>query len=50
MRQADKNLRYLRGKFPQCPAWQVSITGGKDFQTPEGIRVAPALTWLRELV
>jgi hypothetical protein len=48
--EADRSLRYLKARFPDVPAWQVSATGTKDYQTPEGIRVAPALTLLRTLV
>ncbi len=46
----DRSLLYLKRKFPDCPAWQVSATGSKDFLTPEGIRVCPAVTFLKELV
>ena len=46
----DKGLRYLHAKFPSAPAWQVSLDGAKDYVTPEGVRVAPALELLRTLV
>jgi uncharacterized protein len=46
----DKSLRYLRRKFPVGDAWQISAVGTKDFQNPEGIRVAPALRLLETLV
>lgn len=46
----DRSLRYLKVRFPSADAWQVSATGSKDYITPEGIRVAPALTLLRTLV
>jgi uncharacterized protein len=46
----DKGLRYLRARFPECQAWQISATGTKDYVTPEGIRVSNALTLLRTLV
>jgi uncharacterized protein len=46
----DPGLRYLRGKYPRCAAWQVHAEGTKDYQTAEGIRVAPALALLRTLV
>lgn len=46
----DKGLRYLKNKFPEAEAWQISATGSKNYQTPEGIRVAPALELLRGLV
>ena len=46
----DRSLKYLKKKFPDAEAWQVSATGVKDYVTPEGIRVAPALALLSELV
>ena len=46
----DKSLRYFKVRFPDCQAWQVSATGSKDYVTPEGIRVAPALKLLERLV
>lgn len=47
--EVDRNLRYLKAKFPDAAAWQLSATGTKDFVSPEGIRVAPALTLLGTL-
>jgi hypothetical protein len=46
----DASLRYLRARFPGAAAWQISAMGTKDYQTPEGIRVAPALQLLKTLV
>jgi len=46
----DPSLRYLKARFPKADAWQLSAAGTKDYVTPEGIRVAPALTLLRTLV
>lgn len=46
----DRSLRYLKTRFPDAAAWQVSATGSKDYQTPEGIRVAPSERFLRTLV
>lgn len=43
-------LRYLLQRFPDCEAWQISLRGKKDFETPEGIRVCPALGYLQGLV
>ena len=43
----DPNLRYLKSRFPAADAWQISAVGTKDFQTREGIRVAPALALLK---
>ena len=48
--EVDRGLRYLKAKFPAAESWQVSANGQKDFVTPEGIRVAPALALLRGLV
>ena len=48
--EVDGSLRYLKAKFPKCEAWQVSATGLKDYLTPDGIRVAPALELLTSLV
>ncbi len=47
---ASRALRYLLERFPGCDAWQISLKGKKDFETPEGIRVCPALDYLRQLV
>ncbi|HZA51080.1 MAG TPA: AAA family ATPase [Myxococcaceae bacterium] len=46
----DPALRYLKSRFPEAAAWQIAAEGRRDYQTPEGIRVAPALTFLRTLV
>jgi predicted AAA+ superfamily ATPase len=48
--EVDRSLRYLSTRFPEAEAWQVSGAGVKDYVTPEGIRVAPALTLLRQLI
>jgi hypothetical protein len=48
--EVDRGLRYLKARFPACPAWQVSATGRKDYITPDGIRVAPAMALLQTLV
>ena len=44
-----RGLRYLKERFPACEAWQISAQGAKDYVSPEGIRVAPALRLLSEL-
>ena len=49
-RPVDRGLRYLAAKFPAAAAWQVSAAGTKDYQTPDGIRVAPAVKLLSEFV
>lgn len=40
----------MKARFPQADAWQLSAVGTKDYQTPEGIRVAPPLRLLATLV
>ena len=45
-----RSLRYLKAKFPEARAWQVSASGRKDYVSPQGIRVAPAVELLSELV
>ncbi len=45
-----RGIRYLHAKYPAVPAWQISATGRKDYVTPDGVRVAPALELLTTLV
>jgi predicted AAA+ superfamily ATPase len=49
-RDVDTSLRYLKARHPETDAWQVSAKGKADFVSAEGIRVAPALTLLLQLV
>ena len=46
----SRGLRYLKERFPNANAWQISATGKKDYVTPERIRVAPAIRLLSDLV
>lgn len=48
--EVSKSLRYLKNKFPRAQAWQIHAAGRKDYETHEGIRVAPALALLKGLV
>ena len=48
--EVDRGLRYLKARFPEADAWQISAIGTKDYLTPEGIRVAPAVALLKTLV
>lgn len=48
--EVDRGLRFLHQKFPAADAWQIAATGRKDYQTPAGIRVAPALALLSTLI
>jgi hypothetical protein len=47
--EIDRGLRYFKARFPQADAWQVSAVGTKDYVSPDGIRVAPALALLGDL-
>jgi hypothetical protein len=42
-------LRYLKARFADVMAWQVSAQGQRDYVSAEGIRVAPAWRLLKEL-
>ena len=46
----DRSLKYLKARFPEARAWQISASGHKDYVSPQGIRVAPAVELLSELV
>jgi hypothetical protein len=46
---ADRT-RALLARCPKATAWQVSASGKKNYQTPEGVRVAPVLELLKTLV
>ena len=48
--EIDRGLRYLKARFSTSPAWQISAVGRKDYVSPEGIRVSPALLFLSQLV
>lgn len=48
--EVDKSLRYLKARFPEGDAWQLSADGARDYVTPEGIRVAPAPAFLSRLI
>ncbi|HEX6902468.1 MAG TPA: ATP-binding protein [Thermoanaerobaculia bacterium] len=48
--ELDRSLRYLKTRFPEAEAWQISATGRKDYVSPEGIRAAPASVLLSTLV
>ena len=48
--EPDRVLKFLKSRFPRCPAWQISATGKQDYMSADGIRVAPALPFLTTLV
>ena len=49
-REVSKHLIYLKRKFPQVKAYQVSLHGDKDYISKDGIRVIPALKFLSRFV
>ena len=42
-------LFYFKKRFPQCRVLQITAMPGKSFQSPEGIRLMPAVEFLGEL-
>ena len=48
--EVGKGLKYLKTRYPAVESWQIHAAGSKDYKTPEGIRVAPAVIFLNELI
>lgn len=48
--QVSKGLKYLKKKFPETEAFQLSAIGTKDYLTLDGIRVLPAIRFLSRLI
>jgi len=48
--EINKGFKYLKARFPDVKSWQIHATGKKDYKTPEGIRVAPAVVFLKGLI
>ena len=48
--ECKRGLRYLKKRFPAAKAFQIAMSGERDFVTPDGIRAMPALDNLRRLV
>ncbi|MCP5103346.1 MAG: DUF4143 domain-containing protein, partial [bacterium] len=46
----SKGLKYLKERFPQAEAYQISAYGEKDYVTTAGIRVMPAVQFLSNKV
>ncbi|MBI4403484.1 MAG: ATP-binding protein [Deltaproteobacteria bacterium] len=45
-----EGLKYLKTRFRNADAYQISLKGNKDYVTADGIRVCPATAFLRTLV
>ncbi|MBI5447757.1 MAG: ATP-binding protein [Gammaproteobacteria bacterium] len=43
-------LKYMKMRFPDCEAWQISAIGKKDYRGELAIRVCPARLFLKTLV
>jgi predicted AAA+ superfamily ATPase len=43
-------LKYMKVRFPECEAYQISAAGIKDYSSPEGIRVCNAVKFLPTLI
>lgn len=48
--EIGKGLHYLKTRFPGADAVQIAAMGKKDYETELGIRVRPALDFLRSLI
>ena len=46
----DKSLKYFKEKFPKAKAWQIHLRGKKNYESTNGIRVAPAIEFLKQFV
>jgi predicted AAA+ superfamily ATPase len=46
----SKGLKYLKARFRECPAFQVTAVGKKDYISADGIRVMPAVAYLKTLI
>jgi hypothetical protein len=46
----NRGLRYLKVRFPEAAARQISATGSKDYVSVDGIRVSPAVELLKDRV
>jgi uncharacterized protein len=46
----SKGLKYLKARFRECAAFQISAIGKKDYISSDGIRVMPATAYLKTLI
>lgn len=46
----SKDLKYLKNKYPDSEAFQISLKGKKDYLSQEGIRVCPAHIFLQNFI
>ena len=46
----SKHMHYFLNKFPECKGWQLTLEGSKNVTSKEGIRIAPAEIFLKDLI
>ncbi len=46
----SKHLRYMKERFPQTEAWQLTALSEKNFSDPDNIHVCPAVIFLKNLI
>ena len=46
----NPGLKYLKARFPESEAYQISATGKKDYKSPDDIRVCHTLQFLQKLI
>jgi uncharacterized protein len=49
-RETSRALRYLKERFPQAEAWQISLEGRRDDIDTQGIRQSSAVVFLKTLL
>jgi len=48
--EIGEGLKQLKLRLPQVESWQIHLRGKKDYQSVDGIRVAPAIELLKKLI
>ncbi len=48
--EIGKGLKYLKQRFPECEAYQISAVGKKEYINQDGIIVLPAVKYLSKLI
>ena len=48
--EINPSLNYLKARFPETDAWQISAVGKKDYVSSKGVRAAPASLLLKTLI
>jgi predicted AAA+ superfamily ATPase len=48
--EISRGLHYFHDRFPECQTFQIAAQGKKQYRSPEGIRVIPAMKFLQTLV